>query len=120
MNVGVVLVESSGSWAEVRFTQGLEAGECLDPEADVETAGSDGRRDPRAVERGREGGKWLLKRMEDTFRTRIRLTEPKAVLAETPRWRWSELAEMYLESREKGAREQTGEDADVPHDARRV
>ena len=36
VNVGVVLLESSGGWADVRFTKDWKRVRCLDPDADVE------------------------------------------------------------------------------------
>ena len=36
VNVGVVLVESGGGWADVRFTHDWKRVRCLDPDADVE------------------------------------------------------------------------------------
>jgi hypothetical protein len=108
VNVGVVLVESSGSWAEVRFTKDWKRVKCLDPEADVETLEALEGEIRERLSEGGEGRKWLLKRMEDTFSNTLRLTEPKAVLAESPALEMERLAEMYLESRKKGARESTG------------
>ena len=108
VNVGVVLVESSGNWAEVRFTKDWKRVKCLDPEADVETLEAlEGEIRERLGEGG-DGRKWLLKRMEDTFSNTLRLSEPKAVLAESPALELDKLAEMYLESRRKGARESSG------------
>ena len=108
VNVGVVLVESSGNWAEVRFTKDWKRVKCLDPEADVETLEALEGEIRERLSEGGEGRRWLLKRMEDTFSNTLRLTEPKAVLAESPALELDKLAEMYLESRRKGARESSG------------
>jgi len=97
VNVGVVLYESGGGWADVRFTRDWKRVQCLDPEADIEMLeGLELEIKERMLE-GASSQEWLLKRMEDTFSNAIRLTPPKAVLADSPQEEIGRLAEMYLE-----------------------
>jgi hypothetical protein len=108
VNVGVVLFESGGGWADVRFTKDWKRVRCLDPEVDVEMLEG---LEQEIKERMLEGGssqEWLLKRMEDTFSNAIRLTPTKAVLADSPQEEIGRLAEMYLERVRKGTRTASG------------
>jgi hypothetical protein len=97
VNVGVVLLEQGGPYAEVRFTRDWRRVRCLDPEADVAMLES---LEEEIRERMLEGGggqRWLMERMQDTFSNAVRLTAAKAVLAESPQEELGRLAEMYLE-----------------------
>ncbi len=108
VNVGVVLFESNGGWADVRFTKDWKRVRCLDPEADVEMLeGLEQEIKERMLE-GASSQEWLLKRMEDSFSNAIRLTPSKAVLADSPQEEIARLAEMYLERGKKGARISSG------------
>jgi hypothetical protein len=108
VNVGVVLTESGGGYADVRFTRDWKRVRCLDPEADVEMLEGLER---EIKERMLEGGgsqEWLLARMRDTFSNAIQLTPTKAVLADSPQEEIARLAEMYLERGKKTARSTSG------------
>jgi hypothetical protein len=108
VNVGVVLVESGGGWADVRFTKDWKRVRCLDPDADVEMLEGLEREIKERMLEGVSGRDWLLKRMEDTFSNAIRLTPAKAVLADSPQEEIGRLSEMYLERAKKGARTASG------------
>jgi len=108
VNVGVVLYESGGGWADVRFTKDWKRVRCLDSEADVEMLEGLEREIKERLLEGGSSREWLLKRMEDTFSNTIRLTEAKAVLADSPQEEIGRLAEMYLERTKKGARTVSG------------
>ena len=108
VNVGVVLVESGGHWADVRFTRDWKRVRCLDPDADVEMLEGLEREIRERLVEGGDSREWLLKRMEDTFSNTIRLTASKAVLADSPQEELGRLAEMYLERTKKGARTVSG------------
>jgi hypothetical protein len=104
VNIGVLLVEASGGWAEVRFTRDWKRVRCLDPDADVEMLEG---LEHEIRERILEGGgaqEWIMHRMQDTFSNAIRLTPAKAVLAESPQEELGRLAEMYLERPRRAAR----------------
>jgi hypothetical protein len=113
VNVGVVLYESGGGWADVRFTRDWKRVRCLDPDADVEMLEG---LEQEIKERMLEGAsskdwlnlEWLLKRMEDSFSNAIRLTPSKAVLADSPQEEIGRLAEMYLERAKTGRRVASG------------
>ncbi len=108
VNVGVVLLESGGHWADVRFTRDWKRVRCLDPDADVEMLEGLEREIRERIAEGGSSQEWLIKRMEDTFSNAIRLTPAKAVLAESPAEEIGRLAEMYLERTRKGARTVSG------------
>ncbi|PSH05005.1 MAG: DUF3037 domain-containing protein [Acidobacteria bacterium] len=108
VNVGVVLFESGGGYADVRFTKDWKRVRCLDPEADVEMLEGLEREIKERILEGGSSQEWLLKRMEDTFSNAIRLTPTKAVLADSPQEEIGRLAEMYLERAKKGARTVSG------------
>src|SRR5208337_3322351 len=103
VNVGVVLVESGGGYADVRFTRDWKRVRCLDPEVDVEMLEGLEREIKERMLEGAGGQEWLLARMQDTFSNTVRLTPGKAVLADSPQEELGRLAEMYLERGRKTA-----------------
>jgi hypothetical protein len=108
VNVGVVLYESGGGWADVRFTRDWKRVRCLDPDADVEMLEGLEREIKDRMLEGASSQEWLLKRMEDSFSNAIRLTPAKAVLADSPQEEIGRLAEMYLERAKKSVRTASG------------
>jgi len=108
VNVGVVLYEAAGGWADVRFTRDWKRVRCLDPDANVETLEGLEREIRERLLEGVASREWLLKRMEDTFSNAIQLTPTKAVLADSPQEEIGRLAEIYLERAKKGARASSG------------
>jgi len=108
VNVGVVLFESSGGFADVRFTKDWKRVRCLDPDADVEILEGMEREIKECLGEGFSNQEWLLKRMNDTFSNAIRLTPTKAVLTESPQEEIGLLAEMYLERGKKSGRVASG------------
>jgi len=108
VNVGVLLYESGGGFADVRFTRDWKRVQCLDPEVDIEMLeGLEQEIKERMLE-GTSSQEWLLHRMEDTFSNAIQLTPAKAVLADSPQEEIGRLAEMYLERARRGARASGG------------
>ena len=108
VNVGVLLYESGGGWADVRFTRDWKRVKCLDPDADVETLEGLEREIKERMLEGPGSQEWLLKRMEDSFSNAIQLTPTKAVLADSPQEEIGRLAEMYLERPKRGRGEAAG------------
>jgi hypothetical protein len=108
VNVGVVLYEAGGGWADVRFTREWKRVRCLDPQADVEMLEGLEREIKDRILEGAASQEWLLKRMEDSFSNAIRVTAPKAVLADSPHEELGRLAEMYLERAKGGGRVASG------------
>jgi len=111
---GVVLVESGGHWRTCALL-GLEAGACLDPDADVEMLEGLEREIRERLVRAETAGV-LLKRMEDTFSNTIRLTASKAVLADSPQEElggWRDVPGADEKRRAHGERK----DAGLPDDA---
>jgi hypothetical protein len=109
VNLGVVVYETAaeGGFAEVRFTRDWKRVRCLDPEADVELfeALEADIREQLSQGVSRE---LLLKKMEDSFSNAIQLTQPKAVLADSPQAEIGRLAEIYLERNRRGTRTASG------------
>lgn len=108
VNVGVVLVENGGPWADVRFTRDWKRVKCLDPEADVEVLEGLEREIRERLAESTESREWLLRRMQDTFSNSLRMTAAKAVLADSPAEELARLAEMYLERRKGAAKQASG------------
>jgi hypothetical protein len=108
VNVGVVLVESGGGYADVRFTRDWKRVRCLDPDADVEMLEGLEQEIKQRMQESARSQEWLLKRMEDSFSNAIRLTPAKAVLADSPQEEIARLAEMYLERAKRGSRSASG------------
>jgi hypothetical protein len=108
VNVGVVLFESSGGWADVRFAKDWKRVRCLDPDVDLEMLEGLEREIKERLLEGGSSREQLLEQMADTFSNTIRLTPTQAVLADSPQEEIGRLAEMYLERAKKGARTASG------------
>lgn len=108
VNVGVVLMEHGGGYADVRFTHDWKRVRCLDPDADVEMLEGLEREIKERMLEGESSQEWLMKRMADTFSNAIRMTPGKAVLADSPQEEIGRLAEMYLERAKRSSRSVSG------------
>jgi hypothetical protein len=112
VNVGVVLHAEAGAgaeaWADVRFTRDWRRVRCLDPEADIELMEGMEREIKDRLAEGGEGERWLLERMRETFSNALRVSEPKALLAESPQEELGRLAAIYLERTRHAARPESG------------
>lgn len=110
VNVGVVLLEPAGEFAEVRFTRDWSRVRCIDPQADFEVLEAL-EADLRArLGQGGAAREQILKVLGDSFSNQLQVSERKACLAESPQAEIESLAKMYLEprarerGRERGAR----------------
>ena len=114
INIGVVLVESSGnaSYADVRFTGDWRRVRCLDPGADIEMLEAL-ERDIRArLQVSTEQRAELMQQVRNSLSNTIQLDEPKPVLAQEPARELDRLAKDYLETHRVPAREtRTGRSA---------
>jgi Protein of unknown function (DUF3037) len=109
VNLGVVVYESTaeGGFADVRFTRDWKRVRCLDPDADVEMFEALEADIRQQLSQG-ASRELLLKKMEDSFSNAIQVTQPKAILAESPQAEIGKLAEIYLERNRRGTRVASG------------
>lgn len=105
VNIGVVLRETGGGAAAVRFTRDWARVRCADPDADtamLEALEAEMRQ--RLAEQETDG-KPLLGIMEDSFSNLIQMTEPKGCLAENVAAELEQLMRVYVEPRRERARQ---------------
>ncbi len=105
VTVGLVLVESDGGFAEVRFTRDWTMLQCVAPDVELEWF--------EMVEREIRGKLGSLQRREDLmqlmserFGTMLDVAPTKAVLTEDPAKEMDVLTSMYLVPMERGERTQ--------------
>jgi hypothetical protein len=102
VNIGVVLWEADGGFADVRFTHDWRRVRCLDADADVDTLAAM-EESIRAQLRGADRQK-LMRLVGESLSTGVQASSATACLAEDPALEIEQLAKMYLESvrRERG------------------
>jgi hypothetical protein len=96
VNIGVVLLSPAG--AEVRFSADWSRVRCMDPDADLEmlqAVESELRAELSANGESRER---MLKKLQDSFSTSLRLSPLTGCLAESPQGEADLLARHYLET----------------------
>jgi hypothetical protein len=119
VNIGLALLEEGGDgFTGVRFTRDWRRVRCADPDVEVELLESyeeELRRllESRAPEiinyRGPMSRReWLVGQMQQSLSGALDLTPMSAVLTESPRAELGKLAQMYLESNQRGTRTQAG------------
>jgi hypothetical protein len=97
VNIGVLLLARDENFSEVRFTRDWPRVRCLDPQVDLDML-HQLEEDIRAqVQNGIQSRKQLLDRLQETLSTGLQLSEPMALLAESPQQDLEELARTYLE-----------------------
>lgn len=103
VTVGVLLVESDGGYAEVRFTRDLRMLQCVAPDVEVEwfQMVENEIRSQLGRLRGREE---LLQLVNERFGMMIDVAPAKAVLTEDPEKEMAALTAMYLLPMERGER----------------
>lgn len=97
VNIGVMLLERDGEFADVRFTHDWARVRCADPQADVdilEALESDIR---HQLQSSSESRKQIVYRLQDTLSNALQLTDPSAVLSQSPKHDLERLAKTYLE-----------------------
>jgi DUF3037 family protein len=105
VTVGLLLLESDGGFAEVRFTRDWRMLQCVAPEVELEwfeMVESEIRKKLGSL-RGRED---LMQLMNERFGTMLEVAPMKAVLAEDPAKEMEVLAEMYFAPAGRGERAQ--------------
>src|SRR5271155_2701 len=105
VTVGLLLLESDGGFAEVRFTRDWKMLQCVAPDVELEWF--------ELVEREIRAKLGSLRRSEDlsqlmneNFGTMIEVAPTKAVLTEDPAKEMEVLTSMYLVPMERGTRAQ--------------
>lgn len=97
VNIGVLLLARDEDFSAVRFTRDWSRVHCLDPQVDLEML-QQLEEDIRAqVQNGRQSRNQLIGRLQETLSTGLQLSEPKALLTESPQKDLEELARTYLE-----------------------
>jgi len=103
VTVGMLLVESDGGFAEVRFTRDWRMLKCVAPDVELEWFGM-----VESEIRGRLGSlrrrEDLMQLMNERFGTMIDVAPTKAVLTEDPEKEMAVLTSMYLLPMERGER----------------
>jgi len=94
INIGIVLVESDGGFADVRFTQDWRRVLCVDPGADVEWL--------QAMERDikirlqQASREEVLYQLQDVCSSAIQISPPQGCLSENPGHELEELMKTYV------------------------
>jgi hypothetical protein len=96
VNVGVVMMEPGGKFAEVRFTRDWRRVRCLDPQVDIEMLQAV-ENDMRRELHGNQTRDALLRRLNDASSNLIQLSATKGCLTEDPAKEIETLAKLYFE-----------------------
>lgn len=102
VNVGVVLVESDGGYADVRFTRDWRRVLCIDPGADLEWLQAM-EKDIRLRLQDASSREDILHRLQDLCSSTIQITQPQGCLTQDPAHELEELVKTYLLSAPLGA-----------------
>jgi len=97
VNIGVLLLGRNDNFADVRFTRDWARVRCSDPQADVdilEALESDIR---RQLHSSAESRKQIVYRLQDTLSNALQLSQPSAMLSQSPAQDLERLAQTYLE-----------------------
>lgn len=97
VNIGVLLLARESDFADVRFTHDWSRVRCLDPQADTEVL-DELEKDVRSqLQESAKSREQLLHRLRETLSTGFQLSEPSALLSESPRDDLDQLARTYLD-----------------------
>lgn len=97
VNIGVLLLGRDDDFSGVRFTRDWARVRCVDPQADVDILDAL-ETDIRGQLQGTpESRKQIVYRLQDTLSTGLQISEPSALLSETPKKDLEHLARTYLE-----------------------
>lgn len=103
VNIGVVLLQAEGRFADVRLTHDWRRVRCLDPAADLEmlqAMEAELRERLRDADGGRER---ILHVLQHSFSNTVRVTNPKGCETDSPELEIGRLSEIYVESRRRSA-----------------
>lgn len=97
VNIGVLLLGREEEFADVRFMRDWARVRCADPQADIdilEALESDIR---EQLQSSSESRKQIVYRLQETLSNGLQLSEPSALLSESPEKDLNRLAQTYLE-----------------------
>lgn len=97
VNIGVMLLAREGEFAGVRFARNWTRLSCLDPNADLELLNQLEADIREQLNESREKREKFVYRLQDTLSTGLQLSEPSALLSESPQQDLEQLARTYLE-----------------------
>jgi hypothetical protein len=100
VNIGLVLLEPGGEFAELRFTSDWSRVRCLDPAADLDLLQALEAELQRELRAGQGDRDKLLARLHDSFSNLLQISAKSAVLAADPAAEVDRLAQLYLEPAE--------------------
>src|SRR5271157_5729072 len=105
LTIGLLLLESDGGFAEVRFTRDLRMLQYMAPGVELdwyEMVENEVRGNLKNLQRRED----LMQMMDEKFGTMLDVAPTKAVLAEDPAKEMEVLTSMYLDPMERGERAQ--------------
>jgi len=113
VNIGVVLLDPAGGFAEVRMTRDWRRLRCLDPAADVEMLMAMQGEIRQLLQAGGDDRQRIVHLLHDAFSNTVQVTLPKGCLTPAPELEVGRLAEIYLEARRPrtGRRDNAGRGA---------
>jgi hypothetical protein len=98
VSIGVLLLGRDDDFAGVRFTRDWARVRCLDPQADVDVLNSLEEDICDQLGSNPESRKQFVYRLQDTLSTGLQLSQPNALLSDSPQKDLEHLARTYLET----------------------
>jgi hypothetical protein len=109
MNIGVVLRDEAGEFADVKLTRDWRRVKCLDAEADVELLAALEEELRSTLRSGTELDRvFLFQKLPDWASNALQLTPMQGVLTDSPQSELGRLVEIYCEARRGGKRDLSG------------
>ena len=109
VNIGVVLRDGVGEFADVKLTRDWRRVRCLDADADVELLAALEEELRNALRSEAELDRvFLFQKLPDWASNALQLTPMQGVLTDSPQAELGRLAEMYCEARRGGKRDLSG------------
>ena len=96
VNIGLVMLEPGGDFADVRFRRDWRRVRCFDPQADVEMLEALEAETRRELQQGQARGV-LLRKLNESASNLIQISATRACLAEEPAREIETLARLYFE-----------------------
>lgn len=97
VNIGVVLLDRNDKFADVRFTHDWARVRCADPQADVDILEALEFDIRQQLQISSESRKQIVYRLQDTLSNALQLSQPSALLSQSPVEDLERLAKTYLE-----------------------
>ena len=97
VNIGVLLLGRQTGYAGVRFTRDWARVRCLDPQADIEVLEALEGDLREQFSKSPDSRQQTIYRLQDTLSTGLQLSQPHALLSDSPHRDLEQLARTYLE-----------------------